>query len=486
MMRSRGSSSASQTVGDTYELKDRNDRNAKSSAVPVRVDDSDKRLAPQPSERDAESNGGDEGELRPFSHGWRDPALAPARKAYLGPLFGGTMLTITVIMSVLSIYWGAFWRAPAHAHNLHVAVIDRDQGTVGQAVVAAFKSPGVTGASAQLTYDIADPARFSDEQQIIRHVRNENTWAAIVVASGVTTRLQSAVQSADASYNGSLAISVFFERARNENAVPTYVLGQIQGALNQFAARFALQHAQGLARTNGADLATLLGTAPSLVTRPVDYNLRDLAPFDVPVAAAVDFVGLIYLLVISFTLAMINTGARLGSGLDNLLTLRSLVAVRIAAPLGIYFLVSWFYAFISLAFQVPFSRFHGRGGFVIYWAISFFGMSALGLAVESLVTIMTVRFVPFFLILWIITNVSVAFYPLELLPGVFKYGYAAPFYHVGRAVRTILFGTKNYLGLNFGVLIAWVAFSCVTMTIFTVLVRRRDQRKLEARDVTDM
>lgn len=33
--------------------------------------------------------------------------------------------------------------------------------------------------------------------------------------------------------------------------------------------------------------------------------------------------------------------------------------------------------------------------------------------------------------------------PIEVLPRIFRYGYAMQFYNVSGAVRTILFGTKN-------------------------------------------
>ncbi len=40
-------------------------------------------------------------------------------------------------------------------------------------------------------------------------------------------------------------------------------------------------------------------------------------------------------------------------------------------------------------------------------------------------------------------NVAVCFMPIEVLPSIYHYGYAMPFYNVSGAVRTILFGTKN-------------------------------------------
>ena len=45
---------------------------------------------------------------------------------------------------------------------------------------------------------------------------------------------------------------------------------------------------------------------------------------------------------------------------------------------------------------------YGSAGFVIYWMMTWMAMSALGGAVESLITIMTPRFLPLFLLLWII------------------------------------------------------------------------------------
>ena len=48
-----------------------------------------------------------------------------------------------------------------------------------------------------------------------------------------------------------------------------------------------------------------------------------------------------------------------------------------------------------------------------------------------------------------------------------------------QAIRTILFDTKNHLGLNAGVILSWVALSCVTIPLFTILIRRRDVRAHE-------
>ena len=48
-----------------------------------------------------------------------------------------------------------------------------------------------------------------------------------------------------------------------------------------------------------SNLTALLVNAPRLVSQPVSYTVINTRPFDVPVATAVDFVGLIYLLILA-------------------------------------------------------------------------------------------------------------------------------------------------------------------------------------------
>ena len=118
------------------------------------------------------------------------------------------------------------------------------------------------------------------------------------------------------------------------------------------------------------------------------------------------------------------------------------------------------YSLLSKAFQVPFDRKYGDAGFVLFWMINFVGMLCLGLSLEAMITLLTIRFMPFFMILWIIStlillilsgslltiataNVSVCFMPIEVLPKFYHYGYAMPFYNVSHTVRSIVFGSKN-------------------------------------------
>ena len=52
-----------------------------------------------------------------------EPATTAARKIYITILASKGLLIIIFLLSVLSIYWGALWQTPAHAHNLNNWVV---------------------------------------------------------------------------------------------------------------------------------------------------------------------------------------------------------------------------------------------------------------------------------------------------------------------------------------------------------------------------
>lgn len=71
--------------------------------------------------------------------------------------------------------------------------------------------------------------------------------------------------------------------------------------------------------------------------------------------------------------------------------------------------------------------------------------------------------------------------PIALQPSFYRYGYGFPVFNLAEAIRTIIFNTKNKLGLNAGVLLAWVALSMVTVPLFTWIVRRKDEQEEKKR-----
>ncbi|KAJ9117426.1 hypothetical protein QFC22_004276 [Naganishia vaughanmartiniae] len=197
-----------------------------------------------------------------------------------------------------------------------------------------------------------------------------------------------------------------------------------RSAIGFYYAQGRMENAiNGLASNSGnATAIQTLASAPRTVTPAISYASHNLRPFSTPTATAVTL--------------------------------------------------------INLPFKLPFAaKYTYAGGFFLWWIVLWAGMMAVGLALEFAIVLMTPRFVAFALLPIIIVQVSVVSLPHELQPRLYRYGVATPFYRVSNAVRTIIFNTKNDIGVDFAILLSWAVLSAITVTALTILFRRREERK---------
>lgn len=141
----------------------------------------------------------------------------------------------------------------------------------------------------------------------------------------------------------------------------------------------------------------------------------------------------------------------------------------------IYFFLSLLYLALSCVWQIRFDKYYGPSGYVIYWMLSWVSMMAFGLAVENVNNALGQPYTPVFFVFWVISNVATGFYPIELLSNFYSWGLAWPLRHNLIASKALLFGTKNLLGLNFGVIIAWVVVS-IALQPFTIWIQMRKKK----------
>lgn len=87
-------------------------------------------------------------------------------------------------------------------------------------------------------------------------------------------------------------------------------------------------------------------------------------------------------------------------------------------------------------------------------------MTALGLVMETMLRLLGPLFFPFFLLAWVIWNVSVAFLDIADEAHFYSYGFAFPVWNSIDASKAIIFATKNHLLQNFMVNFGW--YVCVT------------------------
>ncbi|KAF8179912.1 hypothetical protein BJ912DRAFT_1062709 [Pholiota molesta] len=388
-----------------------------------------------------------------------------ARAMYLKIFVGGCFTLVLLIFGILSIFWGSLWKfRPSSAWMDRRLRWRGDWADCDSALSAA-------STAAPITWSIVQASEFPGGSVAVgAAVLEEHAWVAVTINAGSSARLAQSLQTPNTTYAGTDALTFYGVEARNENAYRNIALPVATSLLNTISKQFAIHVAQQAA--NASNLPTLLARSPQTITAPISYNIVNLAPFNIPVATAVTLVGLIYQVILSFFVVMTGQGARDASGLTRKLSTRTLIILRLTSSFVAYFFISLFYCLLSLAFNLDFTRKFGHSGFLVFWMLNYAGMLALGLALESLITLLTPRFIPLFMLTWIIINVSVCVFPIDVLPIFYRYGYAMPFYNLTRAMRTIIFGTRNRVGFNFGILLIWVAISVFTLPVIQWYVRR--------------
>ncbi|AAW45796.1 hypothetical protein CNBJ2900 [Cryptococcus deneoformans B-3501A] len=412
--------------------------------------------------------GGGKPKLEKFKYSFWDPEMAMFRKIAF-KILGGTIVITTIIMWLcLPFYWGSLWKSNRYTDKLTVRIIDRDGGEIGQTFSQGLLS------QTNLNYFVTDPSEFPTADDVAHDVVEEGVWASIVINAGVSDALVSARENGNSSWSGPSVIDVFYAQARQETAINSYLLPFVQEVLGQLCFQYNAQSAATYlqANVNNATALSLVAQAPTTITNDVWYTLNNLRPYNQPVAQAITLVGLIYMLIFSFIMTMTNNAVR--EIIAPFLTTRAYIIYRLVSPICLYFPVSFFFCMVNLPFKIDFgAHYTYAGGFFLWWFALFLGMSAVGLSTEAAITVLGPKFMAFFLVPLIIVNVSVVSLPQELQPWIYRYGVAMPFYNCNHIVRTIIFNTKNEIGQNMGILVAWVALNFITISLGTWLFRRQ-------------
>ncbi|KAM5536448.1 hypothetical protein V8D89_009884 [Ganoderma adspersum] len=416
----------------------------------------------------------------PGEHGLFSPGLAPERREYFLIVGRATLLIMALMWITLPVYWGALTNSAKLTGNFEAWFIDRDGARIGQGLTSAVGKYAPPGP--RLNWKFMQPDVVGDDDSVADMVLREQVWVAVVVQPNATQQLSRARMTGDTTYDPTSAIKVFYSQARQEIATGNYIVPLTTAMLQSTTTGYATASAQryfAQINSNGQPNSTalqLIATAPQTIAPGISWTMVNLRPYTAPAAQAATLVGNIFLCIFSFMITMANSTAR--AIVSPHMNFLPYIGLRIAVPLIVYFPLSMSFALVNVAFKLPLgTKFGSEGlGFIVSFFYLYLGMAALGLSLEAMITIFTPRFVPFFLFILILYNISPVVLPNELQNPLYTYGTGFPIWNLSQALRTIMFNTESHLGRNAAVIIAWIIMSGATMTVFTWLVRHLEKR----------
>lgn len=258
---------------------------------------------------------------------------------------------------------------------------------------------------------------------------------------------------------------VIYVQARDETTHANYitpVLLEFQSMVTSMVGQMWAGQVLAQAANNATILANIQA-APQALSPGIGFSTFNLRPFFPFTATPAVSIGLIYLIIISFFSFSFYLPIHMKfiepEG-HRPMKFFELIIWRWFATISAYLFLSLFYSLVSLAFQIPFSvgaapqtavanpaTAYGKGTFPVYWMLNWIGMIALGLACENVAMVIGALptspfnhksplliflgqpWTAFWLIFWVITNVSTSFYSITIAPGFFRWGYAWPLHN---------------------------------------------------------
>ncbi|CUM67915.1 uncharacterized protein PRCAT00005626001 [Priceomyces carsonii] len=412
------------------------------------------------------------------------------------------LVMATCLLSIFSIYWGSMYKRETRMKNLKMLVVIEDDHTIGDVkpwigdeIKSIVRSPDAKSIGDWHVYnssefhELAEKHDNNIEQELARQIHHQKFWSSIYVKPNATYNLYKAMLDNDSHYNvtnGSI-ISVY-ETGRDFLNMNSYVtpailriqtIWQIESAAKQKV--FDLLPNKTLVLNQEASMA--------LLTSMPQFAMYDNAPFMDLVLVAPSQVGLIYLIIVTFF--QFNFFQDLNQKVAKY-KLKKLhyVLYRIIVSVLSFFVLSLFYSFVSLAMQVDFQKAFGRSGFLVYWMTSFLTMWSVGLLNEIMALVLIMIYPPligFWMLFWVIINISPTFTPLALSPKFFRYGYGLPIHNSYEITKVIFFNTyKGQLGRNYGILVAWIVLEmlCYPFVLkrFGQVMAKKAQKAAQAQE----
>ena len=296
-----------------------------------------------------------------------------------------------------------------------------------------------------LGYITMPPSMFDfDPMAVRRAVYDFKAHAAIIVNANATALLWQALAQGNSSYDPNGAAQIIYVSARDQNAIPSYVVPQLVAFEKDMVAQFGSAWARMVVQNTSFQSASLAAASQALAPA-IGFTTLDLRPFGPASVTPAVSIGLIYLIIIaffSFPFFLPIHMKYLSPRGHPPLHFWQLIVWRWCATMTAYFLLSLSYSLVPLAFQIPLSNpsassiepafnanAYGHATFVVYWMLNFVGMAALGLACENVAMALGSPWTAMWLIFWVITNVSTAFYSLDLSPRFYFWGYAWPLHN---------------------------------------------------------
>ncbi|KAF2629965.1 hypothetical protein BU25DRAFT_388066 [Macroventuria anomochaeta] len=389
----------------------------------------------------------------------------------LKALIHAALMILAVLWINASHIYGLFHHQGAYVHRAKVALADFDGGDFGEALrLSAAMNNGSYGYP---TYVNINAAGSSPEH--IRHEVFKGTyWAAIVVEPEATARFEDAVNGSAQAYDPSNVYAYYLLDARYYTIYASSILSTTVTTATTASGIFSAQFiasiiARGEHANTTAALSALAGPAHAVEMPAASQIFGSLDD-----KAFINTLGAVLPILMQFFFIMAWNGVCNGMHLYAAYDLRTHILARLFWSTVWPIFTSLCTAGWTFAFR---GSYHiDAKMFFAFWAVTWV-FSMINFDVLDIITgFISMAFVPFLFLTWVIFNVAASFGPPEILNHWYRISYFFPSLHWYRTFITIITqGAYNNLRYTLPVLAGWL----VLMKCLSPLATRNRVRKAQ-------
>ncbi|KAL4771570.1 hypothetical protein BDW60DRAFT_207935 [Aspergillus nidulans var. acristatus] len=339
-------------------------------------------------------------------------------KPFLTGVVGATVSLQLLILANMSYLYGTAYRDSLRYSTMKVLYVDYDGGVVGQSVTTAYTQ--IQGLEFPTVHQHTQE-EYPTEQDIQEAVCKGDYWGAIYSGPGASSRITDALSSSDSAkaYDNTQALGYVYKSA----VYPAYAQG-VYSNLVQLSQAAAAVYKQTSLTTALSAVNVSDPYIAQIVLDPISSTSTDIQPMNQGVRFYYNTVSMVMPIIIQFFFIMAIGGISAQTSIFNTFSPRQNTVLR--------FIISVCYTFVAALVMTGYiwafreSWDISSGQFALTWMAIWLAMHVHFLFIDFATSVIPMPVVPFFILTWIILNVSSTIGPFELSPGFYRIGYVFP------------------------------------------------------------
>ncbi|KAL3483675.1 hypothetical protein BJX62DRAFT_219849 [Aspergillus germanicus] len=371
-----------------------------------------------------------------------------ALKPFLIAIAGAGVMLQLLILANMSYLYGTAYHNTSRYSALKFLYVDYDDGVVGQSVTAAYSQ--VQGPEFPTLHQHS-PDEYPTRQDVQEAVCKGGYWGAIYSSRNASSRLSDALSSSEIAqtYDSSQALGYIWSSARYPSTAQA-----VSSMLDELAqgAAAAYKQINGTAALASIDVSDLY--IAQTILSPISASSTDLNPMPQGTRFYYNTVSMVMPIIIQFFFIMALNG--IWAQQKPALPTTKATTLRLAISLAYTFLSALVMSGYIWSFREKWPV--SSSQFALTWMAIWLASHVHFLIIDFVITIIPMQFAPFFVLTWVILNVSSTISPFELSPGFYRLGYVMPAHELYEVLLQIWTrGCHPVLGRALGVLFAeWV------------------------------